>query len=118
MIDLAVDMLWNTIHIGTGIICACLPTYRPLARASASFISSKLSSLRSKGRSEASSKLSSQKTYGHGGSKLSKSESAQNVTRISLGEDLRDSHDGLPENCLRHDTSGESFSMREAHRIV
>jgi hypothetical protein len=115
MIDLAVDMFWNTIHVGTGIICACLPIYRPLGRACTSFFSSKLSSLRSKGPSEGSSKLSSQKTKG--GSELSKSESAQNVTWIALGDDM-DGHEDFPENFSRHDPSGENFLVREVGGIV
>ena len=83
MIDLAVDMLWNNIHVGTGIICACLPTYRPLARASASFISSKISSLGSKGRSNASSELSSREAYVRFDSGHSKSENGTDVQKLS-----------------------------------
>lgn len=44
-IDFILDMLWLDIHSGIAILCACLPTYRPLIVRSAAFISSQGSKL-------------------------------------------------------------------------
>ena len=31
-VNLSHDLLWGNIHMGTAIVCICLPTYRPLLR--------------------------------------------------------------------------------------
>lgn len=83
MIDLALDLYWNNIHIGTAIICACLPTYRPVARATASFISSKLSSLRSKDQSDGSMAYAARDKYSRFDSGHSKQGSAIDSQKVS-----------------------------------
>lgn len=67
-VNLVDRMIWNNIHLGTAILCACLPTYRPLivqcTTISTSFIKRYDSIFSNKSRSE---KLSlgglSQNTY-------------------------------------------------------
>jgi len=39
LIDLMLDIFWLDIHVGTSIICACLPTYRPIITKGISSIS-------------------------------------------------------------------------------
>lgn len=39
-VDFVKGLLWSNIHLGTGIICACLPTYRPLLSKCASSLAS------------------------------------------------------------------------------
>ena len=39
-IDFVLDMMWLDVHSGIAILCACLPTYRPLIVKSAAFLSS------------------------------------------------------------------------------
>lgn len=36
-VDLSTDALWLNIHLGSAIICACLPTYRPIFRKGSTF---------------------------------------------------------------------------------
>lgn len=35
-------MTWLNIHCGTGILCICLPTYRPIVRTTAAFVTSSI----------------------------------------------------------------------------
>ena len=44
IIDWASDMFWVDIHLGVALLCASLPTYRPLVRSSFSYISSSIRS--------------------------------------------------------------------------
>ena len=40
LVDLAQDTLWNMVHLGTNLLCACLPTLRPLASKCGAILSS------------------------------------------------------------------------------
>ena len=60
IIDWAGDMFWVDIHLGVALLCASLPTYRPLVRAGAAFISNTVLSYGSRSGSVA---LTSTKGY-------------------------------------------------------
>ena len=71
-IDFVLDMLWLDVHSGIAILCACLPTYRPLIVKSAAFLSSHGSKLfSSRGSSSAKSSGKSGNSSSTGGKGLS-----------------------------------------------
>ncbi|KAK7192318.1 hypothetical protein DPSP01_004910 [Paraphaeosphaeria sporulosa] len=71
-IDFVLDMLWLDVHSGIAILCACLPTYRPLIVRSAAFLSSHGSKLfSSRGSSAAKSAGKSGNSNSTGGNGLS-----------------------------------------------
>ncbi|KAF2442430.1 hypothetical protein P171DRAFT_433925 [Karstenula rhodostoma CBS 690.94] len=96
-IDFVLDILWLDVHAGIAILCACLPTYRPLIVKSAAFLSSQGSKLfSSRGSSAANSsgksgnsgstgsKALSDGTIGSGGGGYKKYEKFGSVDEVQL----------------------------------
>ncbi|MCJ1315866.1 hypothetical protein MMC15_001186, partial [Xylographa vitiligo] len=89
-INLIQDAIWLNIHLSTAIICACLPTYRPLLTSSLSA----LSSLRKSYASSAGSKSapSKKEKFSHGSAEYSAyreitGREGRMVAKVSAGSD-------------------------------